>query len=280
MDSLVSTDWLAPAIGDGDLVVLDATYHLPGSGRDARAEYMGAHIPGARFFDIPALSDPATELPTMLPSAEVFATGMEALGVGDGDRIVIYDSAAHHSSARAWWMLEIFGARHVALLDGGIAKWRAEGRALESGAIPFRPAHFTPHLNPALLRDMAAMRANVASGAEQVLDARSAGRFTGAEPDLRPHIPSGHIPGSRNLPYGGVFNADGTWKRGDALRVAFEGAGIDLERPVITTCGSGITAAILAFGLHLLGKSDIALYDGSWTEWGADPSTPKAVGAA
>lgn len=280
MDSLVSTEWLADAIGDADLVVLDATYHLPGSGHDARADHQAAHIPGARFFDIPALSDPATDLPTMLPSAEAFAAGMEALGVGDGDRIVLYDSAAHHTAARAWWMLQVFGARHVALLDGGIARWRAEGRALESGVVPPRTARFAPRLNQKLVRDMAAMHANVGSGAEQVLDARSVGRFTGEEPDLRPHIPSGHIPGSRNLPYGGVFNPDGTWKRGDVLRAAFEAAGIDLAKPVITTCGSGITAAILAFGLHLLGKSDIALYDGSWTEWGADPSMPKAAGAA
>jgi thiosulfate/3-mercaptopyruvate sulfurtransferase len=203
---------------------------------------------------------------------------MQSLGLGDGSRIVLYDDSPWHTAARAWWMLRTFGAHDVAILDGGLAKWRAEGRETASGKETLRHRHFTVWADHKGVRTLDQMKANLASGDEQVVDARSAARFTGEEPDPRPATHAGHIPGSKNLPYTGLFNPDGAWKRGDALATAFAQAGVDLDRPIALTCGSGITASTLAFGLHLLGK-DAALYDGSWSEWGADRSTPKAMGA-
>ena len=276
MESLVTTEWLAGELGANDLRVVDASYFMPP--RDAAAEYEAAHIPGAVFMDLAELRDTGNDLPMMLPSAEKFASRMQSLGLGDGSRVVLYDNSPLHTAARAWWMLRTFGAHDVAILDGGLAKWQAEGRETASGKESLRHRHFTVWADDTGVRTLDQMKANIASGAEQVVDARSAARFSGAEPDPRPATHAGHIPGSKNLPYGELLNADGTWKQGDALKAAFTGAGIDVSKPVATTCGSGITAAVLAFGLHMLGNN-AALYDGSWSEWGADLTTPKATGA-
>jgi thiosulfate/3-mercaptopyruvate sulfurtransferase len=280
MDSLVSTDWLAGELEAKDLRIVDATYVLAADGRDPHDEFDTAHIPHAVFFDIAEVSDTSSSLPTMLPSAAKFASRMQALGLGDGNRVVVYDNSPYHTAARAWWMLKLFGAYDVAILDGGFAKWRAEGRAVESGRPIVRHRHFTVWDDRSGVRDLAQMKDNLKTRAEQVVDTRSGARFRGEEPEMRPGVQPGHIPGSLNLPQGELFAADGTWKRGDALKAAFQDAGIDLAKPMVTTCGSGITAAVVAFGAHLLGKSDVALYDGSWSEWGGDPSTPKVTGAA
>ncbi|MFM1982180.1 MAG: 3-mercaptopyruvate sulfurtransferase [Pseudomonadota bacterium] len=281
MDALVSTDWLASALGAPDVRVVDATSVLASDGRSPAAEYEAQHIPGAVFMDLGEIVDTSSPLPMMLPSAEKFASRMQSLGLGDGSRIVIYDNSPYKSAARAWWMLsQVFGAHGVAVLDGGLAKWLAEGRPTESGKPSIRHRHFTVWKNDKVVRTKAQILANLDSGAEQLMDARGAARFTGAEGDPRPHVAPGHIPGSRNLPFGQLFHPDGTWKRGDALRAAFEAAGIDLSRPLVATCGSGLTAANLVFGAYLLGKTDVALYDGSWSDWGADPETPKATGPA
>ena len=280
MESLVSTQWLADRLGAPDLKVLDASWFLPADGRDPRAEFESAHIPGAAFLDLDAVSDPDTPLPHMLPSPALFARRLRALGVGDGDRIVVYDDSPLHSAARAWWMLRHFGAREAALLDGGLAKWRAEGRPLESGPATAAKGHFTPVPAAGGVADKAFVASILGSGGYEIVDARGAARFAGTEAEPRPNMASGHIPGAKNLPQGRLFNPDNSWKRDEALRSAFEEAGIDLARPMVATCGSGITAAVLLFGAHLLGRDDGLLYDGSWSEWGADPATPKAQGPA
>lgn len=280
MDPLVSTEWLASELGKNDLRVVDASLFLPDHARNARAEFEAAHIPGAVFMDLDEIVDTSSGLPHMLPPAEKFASRMQALGLGDGSRIVVYDNSPLKSSARAWFMLKVFGAHEVAILDGGFAKWQSEGRAVESGKPVVRHRHFTAWEDKGLVRTLDQMVENVKTKAEQVLDARPAGRFAGTDPEPRPGLRGGHMPGARNLPHGELFNADGTWKRGDELRTAFTSAGIDLDRPVTTTCGSGITAAVLAFGMHLLGKKNVALYDGSWSEWGAQANTPVVTGAA
>jgi thiosulfate/3-mercaptopyruvate sulfurtransferase len=277
MDSLVTTDWLEAELGASDLRVIDATAFLPGSGRNARAEYEAAHIPGAVFFDIEEVSDRDSPLPHMLPAPHKFASRMQSLGLGDGNRFIVYDNSPLHSAARAWWMLRIFGAHHVALLDGGLEKWTAEGRPLESGAQPRRHGHFTPLFDADAVVDKAQV---LALAGHDIVDARPAGRYAGEAPDPRPGVASGHIPGSRNAPQSGFFNADNSWKKGEDLRAVFDAAGADLSRPMVTTCGSGVTAAVILFGAHLVGKEDVRLYDGSWSEWGADPDTPKAIGAA
>ncbi len=280
MDSLVTTEWLANEIGASDLRIVDASKHLADAGRDAHGEYLAAHIPGAVFMDLGDLVDSEAPIENTLPSAAKFASRMQALGLGDGSRIVIYDDSAVKSSARAWFMLRLFGAQNVALLDGGIAKWKAEGRPLSSGEEKQRRRHYTTWSDEAQLRSKTQVLANIESKEEQLVDARGKPRFTGAEPEARPGLASGHIPCSLNVPFGSLFNADGTWKNKDALSAAFTAAEVDLSRPVIASCGSGITACCLAFALHLLGKEDVALYDGSWTEWGSDPDTPKASGEA
>jgi thiosulfate/3-mercaptopyruvate sulfurtransferase len=277
MDALVSTDWLEKELDAPDLRIVDATWLMEGEG-DAAAAFEQAHIPGAVFMDLKELADSTTSLPNMMPPAEKFASRMQSLGLGDGSRIVVYDQSPYKSATRAWWMLRTFGAHDVAVLDGGLAKWRAEARATESGKPQVRHRHFTAWADAKGVRSLGQMKANVGSRDEQVLDARAASRFAGQALE-RQGVQPGHIPGSRNLPYEQLFSADGTFKTGDALRQAFTEAGVDLDRPVVTTCGSGMTAAVLVFGLHLLGK-DAALYDGSWSEWGADPSTPKELGAA
>lgn len=280
MTPLVSTEWLAGELGANDLRIIDATLFFAQHERNARAEFETGHIPGAVFLDLNELADPATSLPYMLPSPEKFASRMQALGLGDGSRIVVYDNSPLRSAARAWWMLTLFGAHDVALLDGGFAKWQAEGRGTESGKPVVRHRHFTVWGDTKTVRTMQQMTDNLRTKAEQVVDARPAGRFVGTDPEPRDSLRRGHIPGSRNLPYTDVFNDDGTWKQGDELRAVFTAAGIDLAKPVVTTCGSGITASVLVFAATLLGATDVGLYDGSWAEWGASATAPVVSGAA
>lgn len=280
MEPLVSTQWLANEMGASDLRIVDASCFLPEHKRDAELEYEACHIPGTVFMDLGNLVDSATGLPNTLPSAEKFASRMQSLGLGDGSRIVLYDDSPIKSSTRAWFMLTLFGAQNVALLDGGIAKWKAEGRPCAQGRETLRHRHFTAWSDLSALRSKAQVMDNLTSHAEQLIDARGAGRFTGDVKETNPALASGHIPGARNVPYASLFAADGTWKKPDGLRAAFADAGVDLDRPVIASCGSGMTANVVIFALHLLGKSDVALYDGSWSEWGADPATPKETGPA
>jgi thiosulfate/3-mercaptopyruvate sulfurtransferase len=280
MESLVTTDWLERELGAADLKVIDATLFLPGEPRDARAEYETEHIPGAVFLDLEGVSDAASPQPHMAPPEAKFASRMASLGLRDGQRFVVYDNSPLHSAARAWWMLRNFGAHYVALLDGGLQKWKAEGRPLEGGRPQVRHGHFSPSFDASSVVDKDFVASLVESGSHEIVDARGPGRFTGDEAEPRPGMASGHIPGSRNLPQGRLFDADNSWKRGEALREAFDAAGVDLGKPMVATCGSGITACVLLFGAHLLGKEDAQLYDGSWSEWGADPATPKATGPA
>jgi thiosulfate/3-mercaptopyruvate sulfurtransferase len=279
MDALVTTDWLADAIGADDLKVLDATAFALDPSRDPRAEYRAGHIPGAQFLDLSGLADPDSPLPGMLPSAERFADRIGALGVSERDRIVLYDNSPHRTAARAWWMFRTFGAKQVAILDGGLHAWHGAGLPLVPGDEPAVPVQFVANKDEGAVRDLAAILANIGTGQEQLLDARGAARFSGAEADPHGAAP-GHVLGSRNLPYNQMLGEDGRFKDPAAIRAAFEGAGIDFDRPLVTTCGSGVTAAVLLFGAHLAGKDDVALYDGSWSEYGADPSTPKAQGPA
>ena len=280
MESLVSTDWLAGELGAPGLKVIDATLFLPGSGRDPRAEFEVRHIPGAAFMDLDDIIDEASDLPHMLPGEAKLASRMRSLGLSDGDRIVLYDNSPLHSAARAWWMLRTFGARDIALLDGGLRKWTAEGRPLESGAARPGSGHFTPQFDREAVADKAFVADVAGSRKHEIVDARPAARFAGRDAEPRPGLEPGHIPGSKNLPQSALFNGDNEWKRGDELRAAFDAAGVDLCKPMVTTCGSGVTAAVLLFGAHLLGKEDLKLYDGSWAEWGADPNAPKAMGRA
>jgi len=274
MDDLVSTQWLAAHLRDPDLRVLDGSWHMPQARRDPRAEFLGAHLPGAVFFDIDAIADHATPLPHMLPTAEAFADAVGALGVGEGDRVVVYDTRGVVSAARVWWTFRAFGHEAVAVLDGGLPKWKAENRSLESGEPKPAPGIFRAIAQPARVRDLAAMRDNLATRREQVLDARSAGRFAAAEPEPRAGLRGGHIPGSLSLPSDTLLQPDGTLLPPGDLRKRFDAAGVDFTRPVTTTCGSGITASVLAFALHVLGHRHVAVYDGSWTEWGGRADTP------
>lgn len=277
MESLVSSAWLEAELGAPDLRVVDATVFLPGAGRDGRAEFEAAHIPGAVYVDIDEISDADSAFPHMLPPAHKFASRMQGLGIGDGNRIVVYDNSPLHSAARLWWMLRVFGAREIALLDGGLEKWIAEARPTESGAAPRGTGHFSAALDAQRVVDKAEM---LALAGEEIVDARPAPRFAGEAIEPRAGVSPGHIPGSRNAPQSAFFRPDNSWKQGEELRAVFAAAGVDLARPMVTTCGSGVTAAVILFGAHLLGKDDVRLYDGSWSEYGADPATPKAIGAA
>ena len=278
--ALVTTEWLAAHLGRRNVRVVDGSWHMPQLGRNARAEFAEAHIPGAVFFDIDVVADTRTALPHMLPGAAAFARHMSGLGIGDRDRVIVYDSRGVLSAARVWWTFRAFGHDAVAVLDGGFARWRAEGRPTEAGTPAPKPRHFKARLRRSLVRDLASMRRNVKSPKEQVLDARSAGRFAGTEPEPRAGLRLGHIPGSLNLPYDRLYDKDGSFLRGDALRRQFEASGLDLEKPVTTSCGSGVTASVLALGLFELGRPDVAVYDGSWTEWGGRADTPIERSAA
>ncbi|HEY0163760.1 MAG TPA: 3-mercaptopyruvate sulfurtransferase [Sphingomicrobium sp.] len=276
MDDLVSTQWLAANIGEPDLVIVDSSLFMPGSGRDAHAEFIAGHIPGARFLDIEALSDEAQPIPHMLPSAEQFGEAMEQLGVGRGDRLVVYDNSPLRTAARGWFMLRHFGADRAAILDGGLQKWLAEGRPVESG----EPAPRTVRFEASERTGEVVAKAEVLAGAGHLLDARGAARFEGHEPDPRPGVAAGHIPGSRSLPFASLYRDDGTFRDRDEIARLFAAAGADPRAPFVASCGSGVTANSLIFAAHLLGNRETKLYDGSWSEWGADPSTPKASGPA
>ena len=271
---LVTPEWLAQNLGRRDVRVVDGSWHMPQLKRDARAEFVEAHVPGAVFFDIDAIADPRTSLPHMLPRAAEFSRSVGRLGIGDRDRVIVYDSRGVVSAARVWWTFRAFGHDAVAVLDGGLPRWRAEGRPVESGSAAPKPLRFTARLRRSLVRDLAGMRRNLTTRKAQVLDARSRGRFAGTEPEPRAGLRAGHIPRSLNLPYDELYQKDGTLLPPDALRQKFEASGLDLDKPVVTSCGSGITASVLALGLYAIGRPDVAVYDGSWTEWGGDGDTP------
>ncbi len=276
--SLVSSEWLAANLGAPGLVVLDASHHLPAAARDPQADFAAAHIPGARFLGLASLFDAASPVPYAFPTPAQLAERLASLGVGPDDAIVIYDDSAIRTSARAWFVLTASGRGNVAILDGGLAKWRAEGRPLEGGAADFAPAAPAAFTAPTRVRTKADMLANLESRAAQVLDARSADRVYGSGIDPVHGGQNGRIPGAKNLPFTAVFNEDGTYKSPAELRALLTAAGIDLSQPVTASCGSGVTASVLLFALHLVGVDDAALYDGSWSEWGADPDTPKQQG--
>ena len=266
--TLVSTDWLADHLKDPDLRIIDATWHMPGSGRDARAEYNGAHIPGARFFDLDEISDTRSALPHMAPPPEKFISRMRAMGIGDGHQVVVYDTHGLFSAARVWWTFRLMGKMDVAVLDGGFPKWQTEGRPIEDMPPILRDRHITVQRQAHLVRDVTQVAAAAKLGDHEIIDARPAGRFKGDEPEPRPGLRPGHIPGARNVPLKSLLNEDGTMKSPEALRAIFDAAGVDLSKPAITTCGSGVTAAVVSLALERIGKHDHSLYDGSWAEWG------------
>lgn len=278
---IVETDWLAQHLGTPGLIVLDGSWHLPDSGRNARQEFLAEHIPGAVFFDIDDLVDDTSELPHMLPSQVKFASRMKKMGIGDGMRIVVYDTHGLFSAARVWWTFRAMGHKDVAILNGGLRKWKAEGRPLEDGPpVPRTARHFTPLKDNDLVRDIDDMKQYVANKSMQIVDARPAGRFEGRDPEPRPGLRTGHMPGARSVPSGMILNEDGTLKSRDELIKIFKDAGIDPMKPVVTTCGSGVTAAMLSFALAVIGQTNAAVYDGSWAEWGRDNGLPVTTGPA
>ncbi len=278
--TLVSTDWLAAHLNDPDLRILDATYFLPGTDRDARAEYEAGHIPGARFFDIDDISDHRSDLPHMAPPVEKFMSRMRQMGVGDGHQVVVYDTHGLFSAARVWWLFRLMGQTDIAVLDGGLPKWLAEGRPVEDLPPMIRDRHMTVRREAHRVKDVTQVAAASKLGDYTILDARAPGRFRGDAPEPREGLRAGHIPNSRNVPYTTLLNDDATMKSPDALREVFAAAGADLSKPVITSCGSGVTAAVINLALERIGMTDHALYDGSWTEWGAFPTVSVATGEA
>ena len=277
MESLVSAEWLAEHLGEPDLVVVDSSWHMPASGRSGREEYLASHIPGARFLDIDEVSDKSNPSPHMLPTADEFGVAMERLGIGRDDRIVVYDNSPLRTAARGWFTLRHFGARNVAILDGGFPTWLAEGRPTESGEPEARTASFEPEQDRA--RSVTKQQILAGPGCALV-DARGKARFEATEPEPRAGVAGGHIPGARNLPFGTLYDEHGRFRPREEIRRLFDEAGVDPAGPFIASCGSGVTATSLIFAAHLLGGEGGKLYDGSWSEWGADPATPKAVGAA
>jgi len=278
--TLVSTDWLAKHLKDPDLRLLDASWYLPAMERDARAEYDAAHIPGARFFDIDEISDSRSDLPHMAPPVEKFMSRMRAMGVGDGHQVVVYDGDGLLSAARVWWLFKLMGQENVAVLDGGLPKWLAEGHPTEDLPPIPRDRHMTVRFQNHLVRDVTQVAQASKLKAPQIVDARAAERFRGDAPEPREGLRAGHIPGARNVPYGTLLNADKTMKPVADTRAVFEAAGVNLDKPIITSCGSGVTAAILALALERMGHRTWSLYDGSWTEWGMSPTMPLATGEA
>ncbi|MGR3482544.1 3-mercaptopyruvate sulfurtransferase [Salipiger marinus] len=276
--TLVSTNWLAQHLKDPDLRVLDASWYMPGSGRDPKAEYDAAHIPGARFFDIDEISDLRSDLPHMVPPVDKFMSRMRAMGVGDGHQVVVYDGAGLFSAARVWWLFKLMGQEDVAVLDGGFPKWQAEGREVEDMPPVIRDRHMMVRRQNHLVKDVTQVSAASKLRDHEIIDARAAPRFRGEVPEPRPGLRSGHIPGARNVPFATLLAPDGTLKPPQALREVFLAAGVDLSKPAITSCGSGVTAAILNLALTRMGKSDHSLYDGSWSEWGQFPTLPVATG--
>lgn len=281
-DALVTTAWLADHLDDPNVVVLDGTYHLPTAGRDAETEFPQVHIPGAQRFDIDRVCDPDDPLPHMIPSPETFAAAAAALGISKDTMVVAYDVYGLQSAARTWWMFRLFGHDKVAVLDGGMPKWVAEGRALETGdATPREAGTFVAAFRPELVRSRDDVRAAIGDAGVQIVDARAAGRFTGDEPEPRPGMRSGHIPGSRSLPIGSLLNKDTREVLGaDALAARFAAAGVDPAKPTISSCGSGVTACVIALAAHRLGHPDMAVYDGSWSDWGSRDDTPIDTGPA
>lgn len=276
--TLVSTQWLAAHLKDPDLRVLDASWYLPDSERDPFAEYQRAHIPGARFFDLDDVSDHRSDLPHMVPPVEKFMSRMRAIGVGDGHQIVVYDGSGLFSAPRVWWLFKLMGQMDIAVLDGGFPKWQAEGHPVEDLPPILRDRHMMVRRQNQMVKDVTQVSAASKLGESEIVDARSPGRFYGKDPEPRPGLRAGHIPGSKNVFYKDLLKADDTMKSPDEMRQVFLEAGVDLDKPVITSCGSGVTAAILSLGLTRMGKTDHSLYDGSWTEWGMFPTLPIATG--
>ena len=276
--TLVSTQWLAAHLKDPDLRVLDASWYLPGSKRDPFAEYQAAHIPGARFFDLDDVSDHRSDLPHMVPPVEKFMSRMRAIGVGDGHQIVVYDGSGLFSAPRVWWLFKLMGQMDIAVLDGGFPKWQAEGHPVEDLPPILRDRHMMVRRQNQMVKDVTQVSAASKLGESEIVDARSPGRFYGKDPEPRPGLRAGHIPGSKNEVDKDLLKADDTMKSPDEMRQVFLEAGVDLDKPVITSCGSGVTAAILSLGLTRMGKTDHSLYDGSWTEWGMFPTLPIATG--
>ena len=278
--TLVSTEWLHAHIKDPDLRILDGSYYLPQMGRDPRAEYDAAHIPNARFFDIDDVSDHGSDLPHMVPPVEKFMSRMRAMGVGDGHQVVVYDGMGLFSAARVWWLFKLMGQNNIAVLDGGLPKWQAEGRPVEDLPPVIRDRHMTVRRQNHMVKDVTQVSAASKLGDYEIIDARSPGRFRGEEPEPRAGLRPGHIPGSKNVCFKDLLNADQTMKNPVEIRQIFEAAGVDFNKPAITTCGSGVTAAVLSLGLERIGKTDHSLYDGSWSEWGMFPTVPVATGDA